>query len=69
MDLIPYKSGLYYIFDRGYVDFTKLHKITNHSAYFVIRAKPNLKFNRISSNKVDKTTGVQCDQVGKLYRF
>jgi hypothetical protein len=69
MDLIPYESESYYIFDRGYVDFTRLHKITNHSAYFVIRAKSNLKFNRMYSNKVNKTTGVQCDQVGKLSGF
>ena len=69
MDLIPYESESYYIFDRGYVDFTRLYKITNHSAYFVIRAKSNLKFNRMYSNKVDKTTGVQCDQVGKLSGF
>ncbi len=69
MDLIPYESESYYIFDRGYVDFTRLHKITNHSAYFVIRAKSNLKFNRMYSNKVDKTTGVLCDQVGKLSGF
>jgi hypothetical protein len=69
MDLIPYESESYYIFDRGYVDFTRLHKITNHSAYFVIRAKSNLKFNRMYSNKVDKTTGVQCDQVVKLSGF
>jgi len=38
MDVIPYESNAYYIFDRGYVDFTRLFKITNHSAYFVIRA-------------------------------
>jgi hypothetical protein len=69
MDLIPYESESYYIFDRGYIDFTRLHKITNHSAYFVIRAKSNLKFNRMYSNKVDKTTGVQCDQAGKLSGF
>jgi len=69
MDLIPYESEAYYIFDRGYVDFTRLHKVTNHSAYFVIRAKSNLKFERMYSNKVDKTTGVICDQIGKLAGF
>lgn len=69
MDLIPYESEAYYIFDRGYVDFTRLYKITNHTAYFVIRAKSNLKFKRMYSNKVDKTTGVQCDQIGKLTGF
>ena len=69
MDVIPYESDAYYIFDRGYVDFTRLYKITNLSAYFVIRAKSNLKFKRMYSNKVDKTTGVQCDQIGKLTGF
>jgi hypothetical protein len=69
MDFIPYESESYYIFDRGYVDFTRLHKITNHSAFFVIRAKSNLKFNRMYSHKVNKTIGVQCDQVGKLSGF
>lgn len=69
MDVIPYESEAYYIFDRGYVDYTRLYRITNHSAYFVIRAKTNLQFARMYSNKVDKTTGVKCDQVGKLTGF
>jgi hypothetical protein len=69
MDVIPYKSEAYYIFDRGYVDYTRLYRITNHSAYFVIRAKTNLQFSRMYSNKVDKTTGIKCDQVGKLTGF
>lgn len=69
MDLIPYESFAYYIFDRGYVDFTRLKVITDHSAYFVIRAKSNLKFRRMYSNKVDKSTGVICDQIGKLRGF
>lgn len=69
MDVIPYESEAYYVFDRGYVDYTRLHKITNHSAYFVIRAKSNLKFDRMYSNKVNRTEGVQCDQIGKLSGF
>jgi Transposase DDE domain/Domain of unknown function (DUF4372) len=69
MDIIPYESEAYYIFDRGYFDFTRLYKITNHSAYFVIRGKTNLKFERMYSSKVDKTTGVRSDQIGKLTGF
>ena len=69
MDVIPYESEAYYIFDRAYVDFTRLFRITNNSAFFVIRARTNLQFARMYSNKVDKTTGVQCDQVGKLTGF
>lgn len=69
MDLIPYESDAYYIFDRGYVDYSRLYRITLLSAYFVVRAKSNLRFKRIYSQKVDKNTGVQNDQIGKLTGF
>lgn len=69
MDYIPYESDAYYIFDRGYVDYARLYKITLLSAYFVVRAKSNFKFKRIYSQKVDKSTGVQTDQIGKLTGF
>jgi len=66
MDVIPYETDACYVFDRGYVDYTRLYRITLHEAYFVVRAKSNLKFNRMRSGKIDKTTGVLCDQIGKL---
>jgi hypothetical protein len=69
MDLIPYESDAFYIFDRGYVDYSRLYRITLLSAYFVVRAKSNLRFKRIYSQKVDKNTGVQNDQIGKLTGF
>jgi hypothetical protein len=69
MDVISYESYAYYIFDRGYVDFVRLFKINRLSAYFVIRAKSNLKFKRMYSNQCDKSIGVRCDQVGKLTGF
>lgn len=69
MDVIPYEAGAYYVFDRGYVDYARLYRIAQLSAYFVIRAKSNLKFKRMYSNKVDKSAGVQCDQIGKLSGF
>jgi hypothetical protein len=69
MDHIPYESDAYYIFDRGYVDYTRLYRITLLSAYFVVRAKSNLNFERMYSSQVDKSKGVMCDQVGKLKGF
>jgi hypothetical protein len=69
MDLIPYETGAYYIFDRGYIDFKRLYYITKLSAFFVTRGKSNLKFRRIYSNKVDKSTGVLCDQIGRFTGF
>lgn len=64
MDLIPYERGSYYIFDRGYNDFERLHRIQKIEAYFVVRARDNLKFKRMYSKTVDKQAGVKCDQIG-----
>ena len=44
MPEIPYEKGAYYIFDRGYNDFSNLFKIEQIEAIFVVRAKKNLKF-------------------------
>lgn len=69
MDELVYETGAHYIFDRAYLDYTRLYKIERCSAYFVVRAKSNTKFRRMYSNKVDKLTGIRCDQIGKLSGF
>ena len=69
MDFLIYEIGAYYIFDRGYIDYTRLYKIDQFEAFFVIRAKTNLKFRRIYSRKYDKSSGVKSDQIGKLNGF
>jgi len=66
LDLLYYEPGGYYILDRGYVDYERLFRIHQSSAYFVIRAKDNLQFRRMYSNKVNKDNGVMLDQIGKL---
>jgi hypothetical protein len=66
MDHLQYEPEAYYIFDRGYVDYTRLYKITIHSASFVVRAKKNLQFIRMYSRKYNKSIGIRCDQIGKL---
>jgi Domain of unknown function (DUF4372)/Transposase DDE domain len=66
MDFIIYELGAYYIFDKAYIDFLRLFAITKSGAFFVIRAKINLKWRRIYSSKTDKLNGVLLDQIGKL---
>jgi len=44
MAVIPYESGSYYIFDRGYNDFKQLYRIEEIDSFFVVRAKKNLKY-------------------------
>jgi hypothetical protein len=58
MDVIPYEPEAYYIFDRGYMDFARLFKITRHSAYFVIRAKRNLKIKIMQDLRNTNSPGV-----------
>jgi hypothetical protein len=62
LDIIPLEAGAFYIMDRGFLDFSRLHAVTRASAFFVIRAKSNLKSRRLYSHPVDKSTGVVCDQ-------
>lgn len=66
MDLLVYEPEAYYIFDRGYVDYERLYKITKHSAFFVVRAKANLRFERMYTIRSNKNNGVKSDQIGKL---
>lgn len=67
-ELIP-EPGSFYIMDRGYLDFARLYRIDQWSAFFVIRAKSNFKFSRIHSHRIDKNTGLRCDQTVKLAGF
>jgi len=69
LDLLYYEPGGYYILDRGYVDYERLFRIHQSSAFFVVRAKDNLQFRRMYSNKVNKDNGVLLDQIGKLTGF
>lgn len=66
LDRIIFELNSIYVLDRGYVDFQRLHGIHASKAYFVVRAKKNMRFKRILSSKIDKTTGVQCDQTIKF---
>lgn len=61
-ELIP-EPGSFYIMDRGFLDFTRLYTLNLFNAYFVIRSKSNIKFRRIYSHPVDKSTGLRCDQI------
>ena len=44
MQEIPYETGAYYIFDRGYNNFKELYRIQRMESFFVVRAKSNLQY-------------------------
>ncbi len=69
LDDLLVEPGAIYIFDRGYLDFARLHKIHRAGAFFIIRAKANFRFRRLYSARADKAKGVQADQVIGLHGF
>ena len=66
LDIIQYETGSFYVIDKAYIDFERLYKLHCQGAYFVTRAKDNMRFKRMYSNSADKKTGVLFDQIGKL---
>jgi hypothetical protein len=67
-ELVP-EAGAFYVIDRGYLDFARLHRWTRHGAFFVTRARKDFRFARVGSHPVDKTTGVRSDQTVALVSF
>jgi hypothetical protein len=63
LDDLIVEPGAIYIMDRGYLDFARLFRVHQFAAFFVTRAKVNLRYKRLYSQPVDKSTGVQCDQI------
>ena len=65
LSLLQFEPGALYVMDRGYVDFNALHSIHLAQAFFVIRAKSNLLFQRRYSAQIaqsNKHLGLKCDQ-------
>jgi hypothetical protein len=62
LDEILIEAGAFYVMDRGYIDFKRLHAFTRELAFFVTRSKENVLIQRRYSHPVDKSTGVRSDQ-------
>jgi len=69
LDKIVYEAGAFYIADKAYIDFERLFVIHQSEAFFVTRAKDNLNYRRVYSAKVNKSTGVKCDQTILLNNY
>jgi transposase len=62
LDHLPLEPGAFYVMDRGYIDFRRLYVFQVHMAFFVTRAKKNLQYRCRAQSRVDKSTGLRCDQ-------
>jgi IS4 transposase len=66
LDDLPVQSGSYYVMDRGYLDFSRLHRLHRAGAFFVTRLKSNTRFYVAASHPVAPSSGLRCDQTIKL---
>jgi hypothetical protein len=66
LDELLFEAGSFYIMDRGYLDFQRLHRLQRAGAFFVIRAKERMNFCRLYSHPIDVASGVRCDQTISL---
>jgi Transposase DDE domain/Domain of unknown function (DUF4372) len=66
LDTLPVEPGCFHVMDRGYLDFHRLHRLTQQRAFFVVRARKRCGFVVRQSQPVDKTTGLHCDQIIRL---
>jgi IS4 transposase len=66
LDEVVPEPGAFYVLDRGYLDFQRLYNFVLAGAYFVTRAKAGVRFSRLESRPVDKSTGVRSDHIVHL---
>ena len=62
LDILIPEPGSFYILDRGYFHYKRLYHLHQFKAYFVIRVVKGLRVRRVYSQKVDKSSGLRCDQ-------
>ena len=65
--LVP-EPGAIYVMDRAYLDFERLYRFHREGAFFLMRAKKNLRVNRRYSHPADRNAHVRCDQTVLLSR-
>lgn len=69
LDILPIEAGAFYVMDRGYLDYARLHNMHRAGAFFVTRAKTRMNARRVYSTKTDRTTGMMYDQAVALNGF
>ena len=66
LDCLPVEPGSYYVMDRGYNDYQRLHRLSRAGALFIVRGKQNLTFVRLAARAVDRASGLRSDQTIRL---
>jgi hypothetical protein len=66
LDQIAFQAGAFYVMDKGYVDYGRLHRVHCAGAFFITRAKKNIDFGVRKRQPVDAISGVVSDRFIRL---
>lgn len=66
LDEIPLQAGAFYVLDRAYLDFTRLIRLEQTGAFFVVRNKRHVRFRVLAARACPKGSGIGCDQTIQL---
>jgi hypothetical protein len=66
LDRIAPQAGAFYVMDKAYTDFARLHRLHCAGAFFITRAKRNLDFGVRRRNAADPSAGVVNDRHVRL---
>lgn len=67
LDVISFYAKAIYLMDKAYVDFEALYRINNAGAFFVTRAKENMRYRVIEENfNIDQSVGLRSDKIIEL---
>ena len=70
LDELCIELGAIYLMDKGYVDFYRLFNLIHkQGAFFVTRAKDNIRYEVVESHDVDRNTGVIADEIIRLVGY
>lgn len=58
---MPVGPGTLDVMSRGSIDFRRLRRLADHGAFFVIRARPDVRFYVASSRPVDRIPSLRSD--------
>jgi DNA polymerase III delta subunit len=64
LDVINFYANAIYLMDKAYVDYQALYRINNAGAFFVSRAKDNMRYEVLEQNfNINETTGLCADKI------
>lgn len=67
LDVFKIEPWAIYVMDKAYVDFEALFNINEHNAYWITRAKSNMRYEVIETNyNIDEDTGLRGDYTIRL---